>query len=263
MKKVIDLTMHIYEGMGIGRVFPEEQEFIIEDTFNYKDHGIRVSRFIMWQEPGTRLNLGSVAASRRDQTKLDEIDLNSLYERETVILDIPKGPGEGVLDTEIEKAFSEVNYREGDWVIIHTGWGDNQRYFDLGDDYPLKSPYYSDGAGKRLAEILSANKTPLFGYDTASMGHPAKHIIPKWVKRDPRPPGWPSPEAKEFLKNYTPQMLKEDWGAVMPLPAAGIMILGGLVNVGALTKKRVKLTILPLKLKGVGGGPCRVVAIED
>jgi len=32
MRKIVDLTMHIYEGMGIGRVFPEEQEFITKDS---------------------------------------------------------------------------------------------------------------------------------------------------------------------------------------------------------------------------------------
>ena len=44
MKRVIDLTMHIYEGMGIGRVFPEEQEFLIEDVFTYEQHGLRLER---------------------------------------------------------------------------------------------------------------------------------------------------------------------------------------------------------------------------
>lgn len=263
MKKVVDLTMHIYEGMGIGRIFPEEQEFIIEDVFTYEKHGVRVSRFTMWQEPGTRLNLGSIAAPRRNEIKLDELDLSQLYERSTVILDIPKGPEEAVTAEEVEKAFSETDYREGDWVFVRTGWGDDERYFELGDDYALKSPYYSAEAAKKLAEIMSANGSKLFGYDTASAGHPKKHIIPKWVKRDPRPPGWPSPEAKEFIDNYTKEMVLEDWGGVMPLPAAGIMILGGLVNLGALDKKRVNVTIFPLKIKGVGGGPCRVAAIED
>jgi kynurenine formamidase len=65
------------------------------------------------------------------------------------------------------------------------------------------------------------------------------------------------------VQNYTKEMLLADWGGVLPLPQAGIMILGGLVNVGALSKKRIKLTIFPLKIKGVGGGPCRVAAIED
>ena len=56
--------MHIYEGMGIGPVFPEEQEFIIEDVLTYEKRGLRLCRFTMWQEPGTRINLGSLAASR-------------------------------------------------------------------------------------------------------------------------------------------------------------------------------------------------------
>lgn len=263
MKKVIDLTMHIYEGMAIGRTFPQEQQFIIEDVFTYEKQGMRLSRFTMWQEPGTRFNLGSISAKRRDTIKLDEIDLNNYYEKETVILHIPKGPGEAIQVEEIEQAFAQADYREGDWVVIRTGWGDNERYFELGDDYAIKSPYYSDAAAKKLAEIMSANKSSVFGYDTASMGHPNKHIIPKWVEQNPRPAGWPSPEAKEFVGNYTPEMLIEDWGGVMPLPQAGIQILGGLVNLGSISKERVKLTILPLKIKGVGGGPCRVVAIEE
>lgn len=263
MKKVVDLTMHIYEGMGIGRVFPQEQEFIIEDVFTYEQHGLRLSRYIMWQEPGTRLNIGSLSASRRNEPKLDEIDLNDLYEKDTIILDISKGAGEAVTAFEVEKAFEKADYRKGDWVIIHTGWGDNQRYFDLGDDYALKSPYYSGEACKKLAEIMSKNKSGLFGYDTASAGHPEKHIIPEWCERKPRPKGWPSPEAKEYIRNYTPEKIMADWAGVLPLPQAGIMILGGLANLGALTKNRVKLTIFPLKIKGVGGGPCRVAAIEE
>lgn len=263
MKKIVDLTMHIYEGMGIGRVYPNEQEFIIEDVYKYETHGIRLSRFIMWQEPGTRLNLGSISAARRNEPKLDEIDLNDLYEKDTIILDIPKAAEEAITAKEVEEAFNKSDYRKGDWVVIHTCWGDNQRYFDLGDDYALKSPYYSYEAAQKLAEIMTRNKSTLFGYDTASAGHPAKYMIPEWCERKPRPPGWPSPEAKEYIRNYTPEKSMADWGGVLPLPQAGIMILGGIVNLGSLTKKRVKLTLFPLKIKGVGGGPCRVAAIED
>jgi kynurenine formamidase len=58
-------------------------------------------------------------------------------------------------------------------------------------------------------------------------------------------------------------MLMEDWMGVLPLPAAGIRVLGGLVNLGAVDQERVKITLLPLKLKGVAGGPCRVIAVLD
>lgn len=258
---LVDITMTIYEGMGIGNVWPHEQPFKIEDMLTVEKHGIRLVRLIMYQEPGTRFNLASLSVEQKgERTTLETHNLESLVDVPTLIIHIPKGPEEQITAEEIEKAFTEKAdlYQEGDAVIIHTGWGDNGRYFELGEDYALRSPSYSNEGAQKLAEILTAHKTKIFGYDTASMGHPRAHIIPKWCSRNPRPASGTSPEARDWIENYyDKQKLLEDWGGVLPVIRAGVHILGGIVNIGSIPVDRVKLTVLPLKIRGLSGGPCR------
>lgn len=258
---VVDITMPIYEGMGIGNVWPHEQPFKVEDMLTVEKHGMRLVRLIMYQEPGTRFNLASLSQDFKGERKtLETLDLEELIDVPTLIVHIPKGPEEQIDANDIEKGFKEKEayYEEGDAVIIHTGWGDNQRYFELGDDYALKSPSYSKEGAEKLAEILTSHKTKIFGYDTASMGHPRAHIIPKWCSRNPRPVSGTSPEAKDWIENYyDKQKLIEDWGGVLPIIGAGVHILGGIVNLGLVRSDKVRLTVLPLKIRGLSGGPCR------
>jgi arylformamidase len=44
---------------------------------------------------------------------------------------------------------------------------------------------------------------------------------------------------------------------------ADILLLGPLVNLGAISRARVQLMTLPLKLAGVCAAPCRVIAVEQ
>jgi len=41
------------------------------------------------------------------------------------------------------------------------------------------------------------------------------------------------------------------------------MYIGAMCNLNAITQPRVKLTVLPLKIKGARGATCRVIAIEE
>jgi len=45
--------------------------------------------------------------------------------------------------------------------------------------------------------------------------------------------------------------------------ATGTLILGTVVGLGEITRDRVKLIALPLKLKGVSASPCRAIVIEE
>ena len=54
----------------------------------------------------------------------------------------------------------------------------------------------------------------------------------------------------------------EHYEVNVSLCRAGILILEGLVNLGALTAGRLWLEAFPLKVRGVEGAPCRAVVRE-
>ncbi|MBI2303582.1 MAG: hypothetical protein HYU86_02400 [Chloroflexi bacterium] len=147
---------------------------------------------------------------------------------------------------------------------MRTGWGDNESYVTMGEDYELRSPYYSDESLKRLAELMVQNKSDLFGYDVANC-YDYTELKRAWCAQTPRPQPWPSPEAKAFIAQqaarghgpaYSSRMLGHIFGA-------GIAAIGGLTNCGAISCARVKLIALPLRIKGVTSAACHVIALED
>ncbi len=255
--RMIDITMPIYEGMGCGSVFPEETEFIVEDITTYEDNLVRLVRLTIFQEPGTRLMLPSIMAGRRDDRKVDEIPLPEIVLKDACILELPAGERHAITGEEVEAAFKKSGAQKGDALLFHTGWGDNQRYLELGDNYPLRGPWFGDDACAKVVEICKANESNIFGYDTANcmdyMG------MESWWGQSPRPKNWPSPEAKAYLEG----MQFSGESGTLNILNSEIMLLGGIVNLGEIGKERVKLIALPMKLKGLGGGPTRVVAVEE
>ncbi len=43
--RVINLTMPLYEGMGVGRIYPQESEFNIESITSWEEGGARLDVF--------------------------------------------------------------------------------------------------------------------------------------------------------------------------------------------------------------------------
>jgi len=74
MRRIAGLAMHVYEDMGIGRFFNISRSLFLKT------------------KSGTHLKLGSISAKRRHEIKFNEIHRNDFYEKDTVVLDIPKGP---------------------------------------------------------------------------------------------------------------------------------------------------------------------------
>ena len=261
--KIIDLTMPIYEGMPCGTLWPYERAVVIESPLTWEKHGLRLDNLTMFCEPGTRLVMPSLGASRKDEPKVDEIDLNKIILRDTVVIDVPKKANEVITLAEVEAAFQKADVHSGDAVLLRTGWGDDERYYKMGEEYVLQSPYYAKEATARLAEMMKEKGCDLFFYDTANMGLPKVHLIPEWVKAQPRKEGWPSAEAKAYVDAYTTEKIIEDWEGVLPMGPARIVAIGCIVNCGAITKSRVKTTSLPLKIRGAAVTPCSVIAIEE
>jgi arylformamidase len=113
--------------------------------------------------------------------------------------------------------------RKGDIAVVRTGW---ETHWNL-DDYVTNTPHISNEA----AEWLVERKVKLVAGDVA-------------LFCDPRVPPTELIPDKILLKN-------------------GIPYINGLVNLGAISKRRFQFIALPLKVKGVTGAPVRVVAIDD
>ena len=255
--KMTDITMPLYEGMGPGSVFPEETEFMIEDITSYEENLVRLVRLTMFQEPGTRLMLGSILADQKDGMKVDELPLSEIVLKDACILNLPAGERHAISGEEVKASVENAALQPGDALLFHTGWGDNERYFAMGDQYSLKGPWFTDDACAAIVEACKANQSNIFGYDTANcMDYSG---MENWWGQSPRPKNWPSPEAKAYLKG----MQFSGQSGTLEILANGIMLLGGIVNLGAIGNERVKLIALPLKLKGLGGGPARAVVIDE
>lgn len=259
MMRVINLTHPLYEGMSFGSLWPQERPFEIDNIKSWDTHGLRLDNFNVYCEQGTRLLLYSSLADFRNGPKIDEVNI---VLQDTVVVDVPKGPKEIVTGKEVERACAKADFREGDALIVRTGWGDDERYLKLGEDYQLMSPYYGgDEDWKIICEIMVAKKSPLFCYDTANASDMVqKHI--EWLEQRPRPKTWPSPEAKAWVAKHTQLKIAQRAG-MLRLNAAKINLIGGLVNCGEIKKERVKLIALPLRVKGVGAAPVNVVAVEE
>ncbi len=234
--KIIDLTFPLYNGMPTGygsksfkthSLWPDS--FKMTETMSYEPHGIRFHVYTIFCEIGTKFILASFKKDFKDEATLDTVDLNKLIFRDAVVIDIPKRDDEIVEADEFEVAFNKTPYQKGDALLIRTGWGDNQRYFKLGHLFRENSPHFNDGSAQKLMDIMGKNGTDIFLWDLCAFSGLDK---------------------KRGTRGSYPTR-------------SGMMSVGGIVNCGAITKPRVKLIIMPLKVKGGHMSPCSVVALEE
>ena len=61
---IVDLTMSVYDVMPCGTLWPYERPVTIESPLTWEKHGLRLNNLTMFCEPGTRLVMPSLAASR-------------------------------------------------------------------------------------------------------------------------------------------------------------------------------------------------------
>ncbi|MBI2303450.1 MAG: cyclase family protein [Chloroflexi bacterium] len=261
--RIIELTMPLYEGMGYSSVYPQEQPFTVEEVYTWDVDGHQREAYTLSSEPGTRFILPSIYVEQRDGPKLDEIDLSKFIMRDMAVVDIPKRAEEPILPEELDKAIAKAEIQPGDAILIRTGWGDNESYLKLGEDFELKSPYYGPGFVTHLIEVLEQYQTDLHCYDVANMHH-YSDVKATWCAQKPRPRSWTSLEAKAYvqMEHETRRYAVRSDRRRTSLFAAGITCIGGLTNCGAISRPRVKLIALPLRIKGRTVAACHAVAIE-
>jgi kynurenine formamidase len=263
MANVINLTLPLYPGMPVGNVWAWDTPFRQEPIVTLERNGVRIDALSLHSETGTRLMMAGTIDGKAPT--VGQIDLAKFVNRDAVVIDIPKNAEEEITPADIDRCVvPDPNYQSGDIVLIRTGWGNNRRYEQMGDAYAIRTPHFAEAGSLRLAEVMRAKQSDTVAIDVAYVGSCGwKFMKREWVDlpRWQRPP-FPSETAKIYLSMYTPEKALPDWAASWPLHANGY-IIAALCNLNLITKKRVKITALPLFVRDSIGAPVTVVACEE
>jgi kynurenine formamidase len=257
---MINLTIPLYPYIPTGTIFPWDSPFQTEDIATLEHNAARLFYIYMGSDNGTRLLSPALVHPTGATTK--DIPLESLANRRGIVLRIPKDAGEAIQPDEIESALVKGPGLElGDALIIATGWGDNQNWKRLGEDYKLGSPYFTPAAVTFLLSAMAHLNAPLLLTDCAMLdpvGRQTHHR--EWINTKPwlRLP-YPAESAKAYLRSYTREMACKDWEATIAL-VGSIPVVIGLANCNQIHSELLSFTCLPMNIEKVGSSPCTVVA---
>jgi kynurenine formamidase len=126
--------------------------------------------------------------------------------------------------TAAELERSAHGLQPGDALIVATGW--SSRWWESGETFVMESPHFD----LRAMEWIVAHKVSMLAGDFPCFD-------------DPQPGG--------------------GQGVNTLLFGIGALILAPLVGLDRVTKNRVQLTVLPIKIKGACGAPCRAIITEE
>lgn len=262
-----NLTLPLYPYMPVGNVWAWDAPFRMTPTMTHERHGVEQYVMSFHSEAGTRL---MIAACYDDEApRIHELDYTEYVDRPTVVVDIPKGPGEELTPEDFDRHLVDhPDFRDGDGVLVRTGWGTAERLRRLGDDYARQTPHFSVEGARRLVEIMTDRGTSLLLTDCAYVGNLGEGFMyPEWASREPwdRPP-FPSDQARAYMRHYTPERGAgggaPDWAASVVLHA-DLSIVPALTRCDEIRSSRVSITALPLFLEGAEGATCTVFAREE
>ena len=279
--RLIDLSMPIWEGAGYGEILPMPNTPVrFAEYMVYDRNGLRATRAKLDDESGSPFMTAFQGSPYRREPlapdplykwRLDEIPLDHLIFRDTVVLDVPGEDYHIISAEEIETAVRNADYRDGDEVLVRTGWGSTEKAYELGGDYCIISPSWSYDACVRISEIMELKGTKILMTDCALIMTPAYQGYGWSVGRErimPRPKPWPSIEARERLMDlgpgtFSPAPPSVGRGGYREMVAKRIAICKCLVNASLLTQNRIKMIILPMLIRRGGASPCQFIAVED
>jgi kynurenine formamidase len=210
---LLDLSRTIYAGMPKIPILPEVEFHPI--TRIADGAPLNISELKMATHIGTHVDAPwhFVPTGKT----IDQIPLEQLCGPATVV-SVTRGPGEPIPAGD----FEDFDVREGDIVLLHTGWGDK---FES-PDY-LMHPYLSDDAAHWLVE----HRVKMIGMDLITPDMPPSM----------RPPGFAYPVHHILLENE-------------------VLISENLMNLDRIAGQRVHAWLFPLKIRDSDAGQARAVA---
>ncbi len=218
--KLVDLS-HPFDPVAHAAKPDKKMELAIKTTKTVHDHGVKTLEITFGNHLGTHVD--SPAHLIAGGKSLDEMPLEAFY-GSAVVLNIPKGPNDGVSAADLKAASPKVE--KGDIVVICCGWGDK----DAAENYASHHPYLTEDG----AEWLVKKGVRMVGMDVQSLDLP--HSL--------RKEGFAYTSLRTLLKN-------------------GIPAIHNLTNLEVVAGSRVMLFSLPINFRGADGSPARVVAQVD
>lgn len=239
---------------GLGQpCWPYFEDVKIERLHNMAKSGVLTQRITTVMHSGTHIDApGHVV---EETPFMDEVPLPHFFGT-GVVVSIPKDEWGVITPDDLEKATPQI--REGDIVIVNTGWhkyyGDNKKYYG-----------YSPGFYKEAGEWFAAKKVKMIGTDTQALDHPLATAIA------PHGPGRPNgllPDVCEAYKKRTGRDVLQDFPewepchrAILSQGICGIENVGG--EIDKVTGKRVTFAAFPWRWTKGDGCIVRLVAIVD
>jgi len=283
--RVLDLSMPIWEGAGYGEVLPMPNLPVsFTEYMTYDWHGLRRTQIKIDDESGSPfMTIWQRSPHISDpiedggiyEWRLDEVPLDRLIMRPTVILDVPASGDYALTAEDIDRAVAEADYQDGDEVLLRTGWGTRMRAYEMGERYVLEGPGWGYESCIRMGEVMRERHSAILMTD-APLIMTALYQGWGWSAGPerivPRPKPWPSTEARERLLDLpevpatkTPQPPRPaelGKGGYRDLIKSTIAICKCLVGADEIRSKRVDMIMMPMLVRRGGASPCRFFAVE-
>lgn len=257
---VINLTLPIAPDMPVGQTWAHDVPFQMEPIRTYAAGGAQLEYYQFHTDTGTRL----VTCARHNAAAggIGALDFATMVDLRTAIVDVPAGAGACITPAALDEAVTRHGaFGRGEALLVRTGWGSAQRCREMGERFVLESPHLSVEAAGRLAALLRERASPLLAIDTPCLvDNGGRHAQREWTVLPPwqRPP-WPSDIARAYLRHYTPERQRADWGGdQVVLDACPVLLALG--NTSGLHGAHVRLTALPFFCEDAPAAPATVIA---
>lgn len=239
---------------GLGQpCWPYFEDVKIERLHGMSRSGVLTQKITTVMHSGTHID--APAHVVQGTPFMDEVPLPYFFGT-GVVVSIPKKKWEVITAADLEAARPQI--REGDIVIVNTGWhkyyGDNSHYYG-----------YSPGFYKEAGEWFVERKVKMCGSDTQALDHPLGTAI------GPHGPGAPNgllPAINEEYFQLTGRRVIEDFpewepchNAILSNGICGFENVGG--DIDKVTGKRVTFAAFPWRWTKGDGCIVRLVAIVD
>ncbi|MFQ5649232.1 MAG: cyclase family protein [bacterium] len=259
--KLYDLSQPLNQEAPFWPYYPP---FEVKYIKRKAEHGVNAQYIMTSNHMGTHLD-----APRHFVTggmTIDEIPLQWLY-----------GPGAIVdLSDEMEEldAYTpemierRVEVREGDILILHTGW---HKYAQFGEQ-PDEEKYIHvhPGAHPNMVQWLLDKKIHIWGVDCVSTDHPMNLPIGRFLGKgmhghcDRVQAKCAAKFGKEEMKELFPdEAYQLTHNGLFPHNCMHVENLGGDIAAPELQNKRTSIGVFPWKFKGGEAAFCRVVAFVE